>query len=90
MGINSAGFILSGLAIVFEFSEPDIRPTYIGIANTFGGITTLITPLVGGWIAKTTGYPSLFIGALIFWIIGWLMLKFVVKEPRGLKNIVLD
>lgn len=89
MGVNNAGFILSGIAIVFEFSEPEIRPTYIGIANTFSGVVTLITPLLGGWIAKTLGYPILFIGAICLWAVGWLVLKFIVKEPRGLKNIVL-
>ena len=90
MGAYIAGNILSGIAIIFEFSDPDIRPTYIGIASTSGGIVTALTPIFAGWIAKGFGYPPLFVGATLLWVVGFLMLKSVVQEPRGMKNTILE
>ena len=81
-GISTAGFMLSGIMIVFEFCEPEIRPTYIGINNTFNGLVAIIMPLVGGWLAQTINYPVMFGITFAICLIGLALLRFWVKEPR--------
>ena len=81
-GVNQAGNFLAGISIVMEFSEPEKRPTFIGLANTIPGIAGGIAPLLGGWMASVTGYPWLFalsaaIGVLAFGLLHW-----SVREPR--------
>jgi MFS family permease len=82
IGISAAGLMLSGISIVFEFCESDVRPTYIGINNTFRGIVAIAMPLMGGWLAKTQGYPFMFATTFAISLIGLLLLHFWVKEPR--------
>ena len=86
LGIGEAGFMLSGIMIVFEFCEPDIRPTYIGINNTFNGIVAIIMPLLGGWLALSYGYQLMFTTTFLFCLIGLAMLRFWVREPRKINN----
>jgi MFS family permease len=81
-GANTAGFILSGIMIVFEFSPPNVRPTYIGLNNTVLGIVAGITPLIGGWLVSTVGYQVLFAGASVVSLVGFAMLHWWVEDPR--------
>jgi len=69
-GISAAGFMLSGIMIVFEFCEPVIRPTYIGINNTFNGII------------RTYNYQTMFFVTFSVCIVGLVLLRVWVKEPR--------
>jgi MFS family permease len=75
--------------IVFEFCEPDIRPTYIGFNNTYNGMVAIIMPLLGGWLAKSYGYQMMFTTSFIICLIGWAMLRFWVREPRVSNNPVV-
>jgi MFS family permease len=59
-GASAAGSMLSGIMIAFEFSAPDVRPTYIGLNNTVIGVAAGVAPLLGGWLAGTVGYRGLF------------------------------
>jgi len=81
-GVSAAGFMISGIMIIFEFCEPDIRPTYIGINNTFNGVIAIVMPLLGGYLAKNFGYPAMFAVTGIVTTIGLLLLIFWVREPR--------
>lgn len=81
-GVYSAGMILSGIMIVFEFCEESIRPTYIGLTNSAVGIFAGVTPLLGGWLVDVTGFSWLFTASLVFSIIALWLLHFTVKEPR--------
>ncbi len=81
-GVSTAGFMISGIMIVFEFCTADIRPTYIGINNTFNGVIAIIMPLLGGCLAKNFGYPAMFAVTGIVTTIGLLLLIFWVREPR--------
>ncbi len=85
-GISTAGFILSGIMIVFEFCEPAIRPTYIGINNTYNGIIAIIMPLLGGWLALSFGYQVVFATTFILSLIGLALLRFWVSEPRKINK----
>jgi MFS family permease len=81
-GITQAGFIISGIMIVFEFCEPEIRPTYIGLTNTIIGIFSGIAPLLGLILIDYLGYLWMFGGAFLFSLAGLMFLHFKVQEPR--------
>lgn len=82
-GASNAGFILSGISIVFEFAEEDIRPTYIGLTNSITGIFAGLAPLAGGVIADQAGFPWLFGISLVICLAGLILLHFTVSEPRN-------
>lgn len=81
-GAAFAGAIISGIAIVMEFSQPEDRPTYIGLANTIPGIFSAIAPMVGGWLAGGFGYPVLFVISGAVGALAYALLRWSVKEPR--------
>ena len=82
IGASAAGFMLSGIMIVFEFSDPDVRPTYIGLNNTVGGIAAGLAPLFAGWLAGAAGYRVLFAVAFVIGLAGFALLHWSVREPR--------
>ena len=85
-------FLLSGLANVsmwtismamtVNFSSEADRPFYIGLSQTLTAPATIIAPLIGGWIADTSGFTPTFAISTILSIalIGILFLR--VKDPR--------
>jgi MFS family permease len=81
-GTSYAGFMLSGIMIVFEFSTPDVRPTYIGLNNTVSGVAAGLAPLLGGWLAGAVGYRGLFAVAFVIGLAGFALLRWSVREPR--------
>jgi MFS family permease len=82
--VNAATFI-SGISIVYEFTDPENRPTYIGLANTIPGITGSIAPLIGGWLAGAISYQSMFLLSAVIGAASWVFLRFGVREPRKIK-----
>jgi MFS family permease len=81
-GAVNAGTFISCISIVYEFTDAETRPTYIGLANTIPGATGTIAPLIGGWLAATISYQAMFILAAIVGMLSWGMLRFAVREPR--------
>lgn len=84
-GAVSAGVILSGFAIVYEFTESENRPTYIGLANTIPGVASSIAPLFGGMLAGTLGYPGMFALSALMGVASLALLRMEVSEPRTRK-----
>ncbi len=82
LGIGLAGNSLSSLSITMEFSKPESRPTYIGLANTTAGVAATIAPLVAGWIAGWAGYRVLFAISLMACGATFIFMKRGVREPR--------
>lgn len=82
-GAVNAGTFISGISIVYEFTGAENRPTYIGLANTIPGAVAAIAPLIGGWLVGLTSYKTMFIFSLVFGAASWILLRYVVKEPRG-------
>jgi MFS family permease len=74
--------MISGISIVLDFTGPENRPTYIGLANTIPGIFSAIAPLLGGWLANVTGYPAMFIVSTVISLASVAMLRWTVREPR--------
>jgi MFS family permease len=81
-GSSAAGFLLSGIMIIFEFSSPEVRPTYIGLSNTVIGVAAAVAPMVGGWLAGAVGYRGLFAVAFVIGLVGLVLLHWWVREPR--------
>jgi MFS family permease len=87
----SAVFFLRGISLgslwlaslmVLEFSRPEIRPTYIGINNTLLGISSMIAPIIGGWIAQSSGYPVLFLSSMVISSLAFILFISRVHDPR--------
>ena len=81
-GAVNAGTFISGISIVYEFNQPENRPTYIGLANTIPGAASSVAPLIGGWLAGAVSYQSMFIVSAIIGAVSWVLLRFAVREPR--------
>ena len=91
-GAVNAGTFISGISIVYEFTEAENRPTYIGLANTIPGVAGSLAPLVGGWLAGAISYQAMFILSAIIGTVSWFLLRFAVHEPRKMKfspNIIV-
>ncbi len=89
-GITTAAVLLSGISIPLEFSSPEERPTYIGLANTIPGLASSLAPLFGGWLAGISGYPILFGLSGVIGILGLILLRFSVREPRHHQPVILS
>jgi MFS family permease len=85
-GAVNAGTFISGISIVYEFTDAESRPTYIGLANTIPGVAASLAPLIGGWLAGATSYRSMFILSALIGTISWVLLRFAVHEPRKMKS----
>jgi MFS family permease len=84
-GAVNAGTFISGISIVYEFTDAENRPTYIGLANTIPGVAGALAPLIGGWLAGAISYQAMFILSAIIGTISWVLLRFAVHEPRKIK-----
>lgn len=82
MGFNLGAIIVSGILIVMEFCAPEKRPTYAGLTNTGVGIISSLAPLLGAWLVGR-GYGRLFALASVVNLMGLLLMRFWVQEPRG-------
>ena len=81
LGITTGSVIISGVMIVMEFSGPERRPTYMGVANTAVGVAGAVAPLIGAGLAAA-GYSLLFAVAAAVMLASLVMFRFVVREPR--------
>jgi MFS family permease len=81
-GAVSSGTFISGISIAYEFTDPENRPTYIGLANTLPGVVAAIAPLIGGWLAVAISYQSMFMLAAVIGVVSLALLRFGVREPR--------
>jgi len=81
-GAVNAGTLISGFSIVYEFTDAENRPTYIGLANTIPGIMVAVAPLIGGWLVEMVDFQVMFLIAAAAAITSWVVLRFGVKEPR--------
>lgn len=85
-GAADAGTLISGFSIVYEFTDEENRPTYIGLANTIPGVAVSVAPLIGGWLAGAMSYRSMFILSAIIGAVSWVLLRFAVREPRKMNS----
>lgn len=81
VGTAQAGYQLSGFTLVFSFSTPAERPTYIGVANTALAPVAALGPLLAGALAGVTGYGFVFVVLAIIGTLGLVMLHWQVTAP---------
>ena len=89
-GAVNAGTFISCISIVYEFTDAENRPTYIGLANTIPGATAAIAPLMGGWLVGAVSYQAMFVTATVIGVFSWAVLRFAVRDPRYLNSQDLD
>ena len=82
LGAALASDRISHLNIVLEFAVPEDQPTFIGLTNTLLAPVTFFAPILGGWVATSFDYNSLFILTLLCGVTGGALLALWVKEPR--------
>jgi MFS family permease len=83
VGAAQAGYQLSGFTLVFAFSPPAIRPTYIGVANTALAPVAALGPLLVGGVATFTSYAFIFVVLALIGLAGTVMLHRRVADPRA-------
>jgi len=89
IGVQTAGFLLSGLMIALEFCPEPQHPTYIGLNNTVRGVAYGLAPLLGGLLAGSAGYRPLFAVAGGVSIAALVLLHWWVREPRKIEPVPL-
>lgn len=83
-----SGEYLSDQNFAMEFGSEKDRPTYIGMSGTLTGPFFLVASIVGGSIIQLWGYKSMFLAALILAVFAFAIIKYLVKDPRKIKEIV--
>ena len=73
---------MSSQTMVLEFGSRDDMAMRLAILSTVQGALSAIGPLVGGLLAASVGYASLFWAAVVLLAAGLLVLVFLVDEPR--------
>lgn len=81
-GIANVAFWTISLAMTLEFGTEAERPAYIGLANTLIAPSTMLAPLVGGWMADIAGYEATFVAAAMGGLMTALILHLAVRDPR--------
>ncbi len=82
-GTSFSAAMIARLSIVLEFSEPEERPTYIGLTNTVRAPFAAIAPIAGGILGDRFQLPFVFLLTAAIVLTGLLVLLFGVKEPRA-------
>jgi len=79
-----ASMFVASQGINMEFGGTGNLPTYVALANTLLALPILVAPVLGGWLADTVGFQTLFVAALTLCLAGWAMMRFGVRDPRYL------
>lgn len=80
-GVSNGGILVSGIMVVLEFSPPQRRPTYAGLANTLTGVVSAAAPLLGTLMAGID-YGLLFAMSTVVALVGVVLMRYRVQEPR--------
>jgi MFS family permease len=80
-GITTSALIGSGILVALEFSGPERRPTYAGLANTIVGLVNMAAPLLGAWLALL-GYEWVFAVSAAVNLLALVTMHYWVREPR--------
>ncbi len=82
LGIAGGSMTVSGMMVVFEFCDPERRPTYVGIASTVVGVASLVGPLLATGLASIE-VRWVFAPSVAFSVLAWVAMRWWVAEPRG-------
>jgi MFS family permease len=82
LGINYSAFNTSGLALLIEFANQELRPIYVALSNAIIGPFSFLAPIIGGVLSSKIGYKPMFLLSLLLSLVGFIIMDFMVKEPR--------
>lgn len=88
MSFAHSGEYIADQNFAMEFGSEQERPTYIGMSKTLTGPFFLLGPIIGGSLVQFWGYTSMFLVALILAVFAFGIIKFLVKDPRKINEIV--
>ena len=81
-GVSTVCFWLVGITLTLQFGREQDRPAYVGLANTLTAPSGVLAPLLGGWAIDASGYPAMFILALVGGILAVAVLALAVRDPQ--------
>ena len=82
-GVQVAAINVSWLPVLLEFAPTvELRPTYIGLGNTFLAPAAFAAPLLAGVAADGLGFGATFAAATLFGLIALGLLVGRVRDPR--------
>ena len=90
LGASLGATIVSGTLISMEFSAPEQRPTYMGIANTTVGLSGALAPLLGAGLARITNYDWMFFTSAVLSLLAVIALHWLVHDPRWKQVNILN
>jgi MFS family permease len=81
-GLTSVAYWTIGMSMTLEFGSEADRPAYIGLSNTLTAPTSILAPLIGGWLADSAGYTTTFGVAVFSALITLGVLIFILRDPH--------
>ena len=82
-GVQVAAINVSWLPVLLEFAPTvELRPTYIGLGNTFLAPAAFAAPLLAGVAADRLGFGATFAASTLFGLIALGLLVARVRDPR--------
>ena len=73
------------IALTLQFGTHGTRPTYIGLTNTLTAPSTLLAPLVGGWLADAVNFEATFLFAALGGVGMAVVAHFWMRDPVKLE-----
>lgn len=87
-GISNTAMWTIMMAYVLTFGEEHQKPLYVGMANTLITPFTFSSPMIGGWLANSFGYPITFWTSAGTAILCLIVLHVFVHETKKEKSVV--
>jgi MFS family permease len=83
LGIHLGADVMARYNLSIEYGSAEKRSTYVGLMNTLLAPFYLVG-LAGGVLSDFLGYQAVFLGGVIFSLIGLYLLIYKVRDPRSL------
>ncbi|MDX2138958.1 MAG: MFS transporter [Chloroflexota bacterium] len=81
-GVATATLWTNINTLTSEFGVPAERPYYIALANTCAAPATLLTPILGGWLADAAGFGATFTLGIVASLLTVTVLTLFVRDPH--------
>jgi MFS family permease len=89
-GIANVAVWTLALAMILEFGSESDRPAYVGMANTLISPATILAPLLAGWLADHSGFPTAFLASAFGGLATLAVLQFLVRDPSQVARDSLE
>jgi MFS family permease len=83
-GVAVVAIWTCGLAMTLEFGSVAERPVYVGLANTLVVPSSIVAPILGGWLADVAGYQVAFLFSAAGAFATAAIFRALVRNPRTL------